>query len=269
MYLDDQLLSAVERQSIDEAISLINQGANPNAEYPGGFPVLYVACEDGGCAQIVKALLDAGAVPYKSVDGGATPIHLACEGGNAEIVKMLLDHRVNPNVAGPGGMTPLILATFHGYGRPDVVKVLIDAGADVNTLNHQFRTPLYAACNFGHLEVAQMLIDAGASVNHSSSNDGIYIYSPMYFALQGAVKHDDPRYWDIVKLLIKNGFNPILSSTDPGSALFAKKLLPKAVKERDDEISKTLEHLASMERELLKDGGVIVERDIPIGVIEP
>ena len=50
-------------------------------------------------------------------------------------------------------------------GNAEAAKLLIAAGADVNTRNKQGITPLHAAAAFASLEVVRILIAAGADVD--------------------------------------------------------------------------------------------------------
>lgn len=56
-------------------------------------------------------------------------------------------------------------------GRVDIVKALIDAGADIQKPGQFGYTALHAAAQNGHLEVVQTLVQYGASVN-CKNNDG-------------------------------------------------------------------------------------------------
>ena len=77
------------------------------------------------------------------------------------IVRLLLRRGANPNIATDENMTPLHSAAYHGYA--DIVKVLIDAGAEVNTAESRYGfTPLAYAARSGSVEVIKLLIDAGA-----------------------------------------------------------------------------------------------------------
>lgn len=72
------------------------------------------------------------------------------------------------------GFTALHVAAYKGHRA--VVKVLIDAGADVNTRDTSNRlhlgTPLFLAARNGHASVVHQLIKAGANV-HLSTSDGL------------------------------------------------------------------------------------------------
>jgi ankyrin repeat protein len=58
-------------------------------------------------------------------------------------------------------------------GRLDVLKLLIAAGADVNTArDDEGCTPLYMAAQKGHAGVVDLFIAAGANVNAARTSDG-------------------------------------------------------------------------------------------------
>ncbi|HKE58895.1 MAG TPA: ankyrin repeat domain-containing protein [Pyrinomonadaceae bacterium] len=62
------------------------------------------------------------------------------------------------------GSTPLHCATWKGH--PEVVRALLEAGADVNATNqneHWGTTPLHAAAHANQAVIAQLLIDHGAN----------------------------------------------------------------------------------------------------------
>ena len=58
------------------------------------------------------------------------------------------------------GGTPLYLAAFHDH--LDVVKLLLDAGADANKVANDGYTPMYCAVR-NSLEMVELLINSGAS----------------------------------------------------------------------------------------------------------
>ena len=66
-----------------------------------------------------------------------------------------------------GGSTPLILAAI--YGQPEVAKLLIDAGADLEMKNHSGGTALHLACFFCQPRVVELLLNAGADINQTNN----------------------------------------------------------------------------------------------------
>lgn len=65
--------------------------------------------------------------------------------------------------------TPLRLAA--SYGHLNCVKVLLEHGADVDSLDVKAQTPLFTAVSHGHLECVRMLLEAGACPSGSIYNN--------------------------------------------------------------------------------------------------
>ena len=59
-----------------------------------------------------------------------------------------------------------MMAAFNGYTQ--VVRVLLEAGADKNVARQDGATALMAAAQNGHWEVVRVLLDAGADKNAES-----------------------------------------------------------------------------------------------------
>jgi len=87
--------------------------------------------------------------------------------GDVDRLRELLDGGADPNEYAPDGFTPLTLAAF--FKHPDAVRLLLVSGADVHRRarnEHLKVLPIHsAAANNGSIEVVRMLLDAGADVN--------------------------------------------------------------------------------------------------------
>ncbi len=101
---------------------------------------------------------------------------------------------------GEGGNTLLHCAAIHNK-NPEVIAVLLRAGADVNAQNHLNETPLHMAVLWNCIEVITALLDSNADVNAwagfgSSEGHGI---TPIHLAAECR------KYPEIIKALADKG----------------------------------------------------------------
>lgn len=127
---------------------------------------LYLAAEYGHEA-VAKLLLANGADPSiaskKNGTNDQTPLHQAALHGFTEIIKeLLLNKKANVNAKDAMGNTPLHLAALEG--KQDVIKLLLDNGAEVNEQNDLGNTSLHFAMQNGYSEISTLLTDAGAEI---------------------------------------------------------------------------------------------------------
>ena len=66
------------------------------------------------------------------------------------------------------GRTPLYAACEHGH--VDAARLLLDKGAEVDRANENGLTPLMLACYKGHVELARLVLDKGAEVDRAAEN---------------------------------------------------------------------------------------------------
>ncbi|MCJ1236216.1 hypothetical protein MMC14_004194 [Varicellaria rhodocarpa] len=87
-------------------------------------------------------------------------LQAAAHKGSEEMVKRLLDAGADVNAI--AGFCGTALTTAAAFGRLDAVRVLLAAGADVNIQTRFWKDAMNAARFIGHLEIVRILKEAGA-----------------------------------------------------------------------------------------------------------
>ncbi|KAI7899596.1 ankyrin repeat-containing domain protein [Cokeromyces recurvatus] len=98
--------------------------------------------------------------PFKKDSSGRTNVHKYAKRGEAEIVRSLLESGANPNEKDYAGWTPLHEASLNGH--IEVVKILIQYGANVNAKGGDLDTPLHDATENNHCKIVELLLEHGA-----------------------------------------------------------------------------------------------------------
>jgi len=161
---------AANRDDLEAAGLLIRAGAKVNAANDYGVTPLSLACTNRNAA-MVERLLQAGADPNAALWTGETPVMVCARTGNVETVKLLLSHGADPNAKETQqGQTALMRAVAEKH--PEVVRALIDRGADVRARSKGGFTALLFAGQQGELASAKMLLAAGADVNATTPKNG-------------------------------------------------------------------------------------------------
>jgi ankyrin repeat protein len=83
--------------------------------------------------------------------------------GPADAVRLLLESGANAAApSGFGGYTPLMGAAYSETGSVESIKLLLKAGADVNSRAPTGDTALQLARRRGNTEIVDLLVKAGA-----------------------------------------------------------------------------------------------------------
>jgi ankyrin repeat protein len=86
-----------------------------------------------------------------------------------EIVRLLINHGADVTAQDMTCSTPLQLASYSGI--LEVVQILLENGSGVNARNETHSTPLHRASLLGCVESVQVLINHGADVNAQDWTD--------------------------------------------------------------------------------------------------
>lgn len=193
---------------VDFVELLIKYGANVNEVDHYGFTPLHLATDNE--YELVKILLSNGSrVDVGERHNNRTPIYYAIEKGYLEIVRLLLD--THPGINNHNSTTDHnyttkgllkytqtipILHFAAKHSQLEIVKLLVERGADVNEGADGVGTPLYFAVQQDNHLITQFLLERGANPNLTTA-DG---FSPMTNALIHRNK-------DNIRLMIQYGGN--------------------------------------------------------------
>lgn len=123
---------------------------------------------------------------------GATALWVAAGVGRRNIVKMLLQHGAQVDHCTKKGSTPLRAACFEG--RLDVIQYLIEHGANVCTANMYNNTCVMIAAYKNYTDVLQYLLEKGAKVNEQAQCGA----SALYYAAECG-------HVEVCEILLDNG----------------------------------------------------------------
>lgn len=203
-YTIDDLCEAVRNKEVDKLRDILatKEVADINAyDKHGWTPLRQAVCESSvECAWL---LLAAGAnVNQKSREyDEETPLAYAVQHYRASVplVKLLLQYKADPNIAmRDDEKLPILQAAKQG--KETLVKLLLDAGADVEGADRNGRTAAHYAAEAGHAGILRILCAHGADLDKTA---GHYKYTP----LAEAITSHNREAFDV---LLECGASPVL-----------------------------------------------------------
>ena len=135
-----------------------------------------------------------------------TPLIKAAVYGRTEIVKLLLEKGADVNKHNEGGETPLHYAAQHGHVR--VVEILLEHGADVSAKGTGCGTPLQWAGRNGQIKAAKLLLAYGADINQQAASESTAL-----------IKAASADHFEMVEFLLARGADPTIRASYGRTAL--------------------------------------------------
>lgn len=230
--------------------TLIEAKCDPNKP-SGGFPPLYVACQNGH-EEVARVLLARNADVNYTYKDGSSALYMACQHGHSKVASFLITQKAMIDRADKAGLTPLWAA---GLGEHcAVVELLVSNGANplhsrqdgLSLLDHACQegllelaallipfcpninlpdkggnTPLFHACLRSRLPLAELLLSKGADVNQTDKDGNSLLYATAAKGLVPVVEfllsHDaDPN---------KGGSTPLFAASQQGHIAVVRALL--------------------------------------------
>jgi ankyrin repeat protein len=186
--LDNALIAAIKASDTPAAISLLEQGADPNCSAEidlygfGAQPTTAVMLAMSWCAR-------------KDTNSGKLFGYVK-EEFNEPLVRTLIEGGASLSKFSKFDEPPLCRAVSLACvetGCRELVAFMLDHGADVNELHNGCHTALHSACSNGDIDIVNLLLDRGANINPQTGYD-----SPLMWAVQFKLKN-------IVELLLVRG----------------------------------------------------------------
>lgn len=169
-------------KSLDVIRELLHYGIDINTKDINGNTALHVALGwSMGNLSLVRELLNHGASVHAKNRYNQTPLHLAVENElDIKIIREVLKHGAKANTKDLYNNTPLFKALSSSFDNVDVVKSLLQHGADISEKNSKLQTALHIAIQQRKsLEIIQEILKYGADVNIKDERSR----SPLYIAL--------------------------------------------------------------------------------------
>jgi ankyrin repeat protein len=113
---------------------------------------------------------------------------------NHDILKIFLDAGADVNAKDNKGITALMVQAKSNKDTK-VLRLLLDAGADIHAKDNEGKTALYHGIINLNFEAVEFLIQSGADVNAADNNGKTAIETMPIF----------PRSADMIRMLQKNG----------------------------------------------------------------
>lgn len=148
-----------------------------------------------GDAEHVKLFLEAGIDPSVRNNSNRTALWVATERKQIEVVKALLEGGVKPDEKNAPAMESGKSLVFEAVDseNTELLRLLVEAGADAKTANDYGVPPLAEAARTGRLEMCQILLKAGADPNAAPGGFPL-MYGPV-----------NENHLEVVRLLIESG----------------------------------------------------------------
>ncbi|XP_076857757.1 uncharacterized protein ankrd50l [Brachyhypopomus gauderio] len=186
---------ALQRE--DSVRALLDSGVSVNRTDPSDGRTLLSTAAHAGLADVVALLLCRGADPSLSDNQGQTALTLSARQGHVGVMQVLLEWAQDQGRDGPAvraltehadceGWTALRSAAWGGH--KESVKMLLEAGAEVDGCDADGRTALRAAAWGGHEEILLTLLDHGAQVDRVDYEGRTPLIAAAYMGHKEAVE---------------------------------------------------------------------------------
>lgn len=169
---DDAFLTYTDTKCSSAILTRLNISCSREVRVDG-FTPLNLAVNLASTAVVEKLVAVPGInLDAKSTDDVNPPIYDAAGKGKLDVVKVLAEAGADiNNVGGPSGVSPVGRAILAGH--TEIVRYLISRGADVTVRDLDGDSPAFLAALRGDLEIIKMLRKAGADLEAAGGRNKV------------------------------------------------------------------------------------------------
>lgn len=153
---EHELLDAALEAEWPVVFDLLGTGAKPTAADREGRTALHYAAADG-LTQMANLLLRHGARAGAKDLHEITPLHFAVKAYAPAVARALLAHNAAIDSPDHEGNTPLHYAVAESFGRTEMIRTLLQIGADPHLRNRCGQSPIDLSRSMGTLELTLFL----------------------------------------------------------------------------------------------------------------
>jgi len=223
---NESLVKAINNRNTLAVEALLWLGTDRRTLDNDGHPLLYLASQFNA-VDTVRLLLEHGTddLNYSDADGFTPLVQAITKVQNPEIAKALVSGGADVNHRDVIGRTPLFFAAHYMPRHVHLADAIIKAGADVNAAHIGRRRPIGAAIVRGSTDLVKLLVDAGAEINYRQG-DGMtpfidaLSYQPNIKFLKSLLDLGAD-----INLSSATGNTPLMIAADTGNSVIVKFLL--------------------------------------------
>jgi ankyrin repeat protein len=183
----------IQHNQVGKIKECLEAGYDVNKRSGHETPLSYAVIIDADIT-IIDLLIQYGA-NLEELCWGETVLVTACRLGREEIVKRLVEHGANLDARATYGGFPLIGCFYFNNGH--IAEYLVEKGANFHQKDNDGDAILKAAARWGNVKLVKKLAQLGADIN-AANKEG-------YTALLEAATH---RHEEVVSILLQAGADP-------------------------------------------------------------
>ncbi len=162
------LFLAIENKDLHLLQRIIKKGGDVNRLTNGVTPLAQATQEND--YKIVSYLIKNGAQVNQPNEDGEIPLYIAITKGNDVIAGILINKSAEPfeDVNWRNRIGDPIITEAAKMGNPQIIKMLLNAGANVDDLDYEENTPLHIAAAYGNAKAVSVLLQFNAKIDQTN-----------------------------------------------------------------------------------------------------